>query len=655
MIALSALLALALAADPAPSETPEAPAEGASSVAPPQVREQGPLRFQDIPPVDPELVATLQPWQAFRSAAFRGFVAGENNGVYTVTRFGDTAQLHHVAVPGGARTQLTFDAEPIPAVDPHPVDPNLVVVRRDVGGDEAYQYELLDRRTGQRTVLTDGTSRNEGFSWSPDGARFAYFSTARNGTDFDLYVGPTAAPGSVELVAENEGAWRLTDWGPGDRSAIVYHYESITRSALYQLDLITGERRRLTAEGEVAVSGGELAPDGRTLYFTSDHQGEFQSLYSLDLIDGTERALAPELAWDVESLALSPDGRTLAFAVNARGYSELYLLDTRRSKLRRAEGLPSGQVASLDFHPDDPRQLGLSLYGATAPADVWTLDIKRDRATRWTTSETGGLDPSTFVEPELITWTTFDGLELDALLYRPAGSGPHPVVISIHGGPESQSRPGLSSLYQVLVDQVGCAVLVPNVRGSRGYGKAFLKLDNAELREDSVRDIGTLLDWVAEQPDLDADRVGVRGGSYGGYMVLASLVHFGDRIAAGVDVVGISSFVTFLENTKGYRRDLRRVEYGDERDPDMRAHLEQISPLRRASEITSDLFVIHGANDPRVPVGEAEQIVQAVRAGGQPVWYLRAENEGHGFRKKENRDVATALQVQFFRQALTED
>ena len=308
-------------------------------------------------------------------------------------------------------------------------------------------------------------------------------------------------------------------------------------------------------------------------------------------------------------------------------------------------------VGRLEFDEDRPRVLGMSISGPDRPSDVWTLDTKKDRATRWTYSETAGLAASDFVQPETITWKSFDGLELDALVYTPDGPGPHPVVVRIHGGPEGQTRPYLSSSTQVLVNE-GIAVVLPNVRGSRGYGKSFIKLDNAEKREDSVKDIGTLLDWIAERPDLDADRVVVRGGSYGGYMVLASLVHFGDRLLGGIDNVGISSFVTFLENTKAYRRDLRRVEYGDERDPEMRALLEEISPLTQVDRIQDRLFVIHGANDPRVPVTEAEQIVAAVRANGHPVWYLRADNEGHGFRKKANREIGATLEVQFLREVL---
>lgn len=291
MFLVSALLGLLLAASAAEPGVP------ATADTPP-MREVGALRLSDIPELDAGIVEALRPWQAIRSASFQGFAA-QGQGVYITTRFAETAQLHHVATPGGARQQLTFDAEPIASVAPHPTDPDLVAIARDRGGNEAWQVELLNRRTGERTLITDGTSRHEGFVWSPDGARFAFFGTGRNGTDFDLYLGDTAAPTQARLALENQGSWRLTDWGPGPGQVVLSQYESITRSALYVVDLATRERRRLTPEGEVAARGGKLSPDGRTLYLTSDHQGEFQTLYALDLATDTWRALSADLPWDV--------------------------------------------------------------------------------------------------------------------------------------------------------------------------------------------------------------------------------------------------------------------------------------------------------------------------------------------------------------------
>jgi dipeptidyl aminopeptidase/acylaminoacyl peptidase len=281
---------------------------------------------------------------------------------------------------------------------------------------------------------------------------------------------------------------------------------------------------------------------------------------------------------------------------------------------------------------------------------VFVYDFGKRTLSRWTESEVGGLDTARFPLPELVSFASFDGLEVPAWVYRPAGAGPHPVIVNIHGGPEAQSQPVFNSLFSYWTNELGAAVVSPNVRGSSGYGKTYLQLDNGKLREDSVKDIGALLDWIAAQPDLDQERVIVYGGSYGGYMVLASLVHYDDRLLGGVSVVGISNFVTFLENTESYRRDLRRVEYGDERDPEMRAFLEAISPLNNAEQITSPLFVAQGFNDPRVPYTESEQIVREVRGNGVEVWYLLAMDEGHGFAKKPNRDYFQAATSMFFRE-----
>jgi dipeptidyl aminopeptidase/acylaminoacyl peptidase len=387
------------------------------------------------------------------------------------------------------------------------------------------------------------------------------------------------------------------------------------------------------------------------VFFTSDMGAEFLRLHELDLGSRTLRVLTGDIAWDVEMFAMSPSGDHLAFAVNEDGYSRLYVWRLPERRRVALPAIPEGIVAELLFHPSGDR-LGFSLSRPTAPTDVYSVHLTERSLTRWTRSETGGLDPEGFIAPERIAYPTFDSVDgiqrrIPAFVYRPVGPGPHPVYISIHGGPEAQYRPYFSEALQYYVRELGMAVVLPNVRGSSGYGKSYLKLDNAALREDSVRDIGALLDWIGEQPDLDPERVVVSGGSYGGYMVLASLVHYSDRLAAGVERVGISNFVTFLTSTEDYRRDLRRAEYGDERDPQMRAVLERISPLNHVDRIQRPLLITQGANDPRVPAGESEQIYQALAAAGTPVWYVLALDEGHGFRKKTNSDYAAAATVLF--------
>ena len=418
------------------------------------------------------------------------------------------------------------------------------------------------------------------------------------------------------------------------------------------MDLATGERSQVYAQDEpVGFAGAAFDASGEGVYVIHDHGAEFKQLHHLEVVSGETTGLSTHIPWDVSSMTLSPDRERLAFAVNEGGMSKLHLLEVSGARVERLEApeLPVGLIAGLSFDPDG-EALAMTLNTPRSPSDTFVYELSDRALARWTRSEVGGLDTAKFPVPQRVEFESFDGLEVPAWLYRPEGAGPHPVIIQIHGGPESQSRPGFSSTYAYWVNELGAAVIRPNVRGSRGYGKTYLGLDNDVKREDSVRDIGALLDWIETQPGLDASRVVVYGGSYGGYMVLASLVNFDERLLGGVSVVGISSFVTFLENTQSYRRDLRRAEYGDERDPEVRAVLERISPLNNAERIASPLFVAQGYNDPRVPYTESEQIVAAVRDNEVPVWYMLAMDEGHGFRKKPNRDYFQAATVLFFSQ-----
>jgi dipeptidyl aminopeptidase/acylaminoacyl peptidase len=299
-------------------------------------------------------------------------------------------------------------------------------------------------------------------------------------------------------------------------------------------------------------------------------------------------------------------------------------------------------------------ELAFSIASARSTSDIYSVAADGGKVARWTESELGGLVAERLVEPELIRWTSFDGREITGFLYRadPKFKGKRPVIINIHGGPEGQSRPIFQGRNNYFMNELGVAMIFPNVRGSSGYGKSYVALDNADRREDSVRDIGALLDAIAKRDDLDPQRVMVTGGSYGGYMTLACATFYNDRLRCALDIVGISHFGTFLKNTESYRRDLRRVEYGDERDPKMAEFFERTAPLNNASKITKPLFVVQGGNDPRVPLSEAEQIVAKVRQNGSPVWYLMARDEGHGFRKKGNADFQFYATVEFVKRHL---
>ena len=469
-------------------------------------------------------------------------------------------------------------------------------------------------------------------------------------------------PSTARVVVESpDGSWwGPMDWSGSGTSLLIANYVSVTDSRMHLLDIESGEMELIAGDPDTPYStlgaGGTFDADDSGVFFASDKQGNFTQLAFLDLDTRDVEIITADIPWDIEAFELSEDGSRGAFVVNEGGIYRLYLFDPQTHRYTRVEDLPVGRISGTAFSPDG-RQLAMTLNTARTPSDVFSLalgerPLDHGALTRWTYSEVGGLATDSFIEPDLVHYPSFDEREIPAFVYRPHGDGPFPVIISIHGGPESQYRPGFSSTFQSWIAELGAAVIAPNVRGSSGYGKEYVKLDNGFKREDSVKDIGALLDWIATQPDLDSDRVAVYGGSYGGYMVLASLVHYSDRLRCGVDIVGISNFVTFLENTQDYRRDLRRVEYGDERDPAMAAHLQKISPSNNAEKITAPLFVAQGQNDPRVPVTEAEQIVEVVRAAGYDVWYMNALNEGHGFRKKENSDLYRQIVVEFFRKHL---
>ncbi|MDJ0792959.1 MAG: alpha/beta fold hydrolase [Woeseiaceae bacterium] len=624
----------------------------------------GNLVMEDIPPIPARIVEDLNRYQNVRSAAFRGWTE-DGAGIYVTTRFGDLNQIHRVDMPGGARTQLTFYKEPVYGVTRQPGGASLLFTR-DVGGGEFAQIFLLDPATGDATLLTDGESRNGGVVWDRQGRRIAYQSTRRNGASNDIWVMDPNEPDAARIALESSDGsfWGAAEFSASGTQILATNYVSITDARVHLVDLDSGAVSLLAGGGSVPSYNVPVAFDDENdgVWMLTDQGGEFVQLaWQASKAGASVEVVTGDIPWNVSGAVISHDRRRLAFVINEGGMSQLYLLDTRTREYRKVSGLPTGLAGSLEFSPDD-RRLGMTLNTPSTPSDSFSLALGDDplshgELTRWTTSEVGGLDTSAFVSPELIHFPTFDEVDgaprqIPAWVYKPVGEGPFPVVVSIHGGPEGQARPSFSSTYQLWMQKLGVAVVVPNVRGSTGYGKTYVSLDNGFKREDSVRDIGALLDWIGSTPDLDADRVAVFGGSYGGYMVLASAVHYSDRLKAAVDIVGISNFVTFLENTQDYRRDLRRVEYGDERDPEMRAHLERISPLNNVEKIDVPMFVVQGENDPRVPVTEAQQIVDALRERGHPVWYMNALNEGHGYRRKENRDIYQQATVLFFEEHL---
>lgn len=620
---------------------------------------------ENIPAIPAELIERLNRYQNTRGAAVAGWT---NDGCLLVsTRFAETAQAHRVCQPLGMREQLTFYPEPVAGLTAAPARaarPGFVF-SKDKGGDEFSQLYWFDDASREISLLTDGKrNQNNGALFSQDGTRLAYSSTARNGTDTDIWVRDVAT-GAAKAVVTEGGSWSAQDFSPDGKQLLVMKYVSAAESYPGVVDLESGKLRMFPVDGGKAAFGGfEFAPDGKAVYFVSDEPldgkaQEFQTLRYHEPASGKFEVLSRQIPWDVDGFTIADDGRHLAYVTNEDGISKLHVLSLPSHKEVKLPELPVGVFGAGTFSPDGKR-LALSINSATSPSDAYVIDLDSAKLARWTRSEVGGLDASKFVSPSLVRYPTFDEVDgkkrtIPAFYYKPANvpAGKKlPVVINIHGGPESQSFPTFSPNAQFMANELGIAMLVPNVRGSSGYGKTYLSLDNAEKREDSVKDIGALLDWIAQQPELDASRVGVVGGSYGGYMTLATLMHYSDRVRAGIDLVGISDFATFLTNTESYRRDLRRAEYGDERVPEMQKVFAQISPARHAERIKSRLFVAQGKNDPRVPYTEAEQIVKAVRGNGQPVWYLLYDDEGHGFRKKGNSDWFGAASILFWQQNL---
>lgn len=639
---LATLAALAL---------PLAPAFAQDSAKPAVEPKPAALVADGLPDVPADLPATTRPYMENRGAGFVGWNPVDKSMLIS-TRFANTTQIHRVATPMGARQQLTFEAEPVGSGAWSPKSADIMLVQKDIGGNEFYQiYALKD---GRLELLTDGKSRNGFNAWSKDGTLLAYTSTRRNGRDSDIYAMNPRDPASNRMIAQVAGGgWAINDFAPDKSWALVSQYVSVQKADLFRLDLATGAMTPIGDHKKMVAQGGaEFAPDG-TIWMTSDEGSDFQRLGTLDPATGKFTAKGPAEKWDVETFDIADDGSFIAYAVNEAGMSKLRLLDPKSGAVRTVD-LPAGIIGGVSVAPWG--EIGISFTSARSAADVYSVDPKTLKVTRWTQSETGGLDPLKNVEPELVKVKSFDGLEVSGFLYRPDPAkfpGKRPLIMNVHGGPEGQSRPGFLGRSNYLINELGIAVFYPNVRGSTGYGKTFVSLDNGPFkREDSVKDMGAFLDQFAKDKALDATRFGLTGGSYGGYMCYAAATHYADKLRANLCVVAISNFVTFLENTQEYRRDLRRVEYGDERDPVQRKKLMEISPLTRVADIKKPLFVVTGANDPRVPASEADQIVAAVRKNGGTAWHLVGTNEGHGFAKKENVDYNFWASLLFWKQYL---
>jgi dipeptidyl aminopeptidase/acylaminoacyl peptidase len=646
------------------------------------------LVIDGVPPISSELAKKVGAYTEFkRSLVIAWNPAGE--GVLIRTRLKNTDQLHWVKSPGAKPEPLTDFDDAVTSASFQPRKGKFILFERASGGDEVFRIYLMDLATKAVTAISPEGERASTPSWNQGGNKIVFTTSTidRNNTQkveageertaaTKVYVVNPLKPETAQLVATfNGGRFFNFRFVPGEKRLAYLEYISANESHLWTIDIATGAKQRITPEPKagvppVAYGAARFMRDGKTVYTTSDRDSEFRRLVKLDIATAKETVLTEHLKFDVDDFAISYKAHRIAFTTNEEGSSVLRFLDFATGKELPRPALLSGEISGLRWRagsaedgdaeeenvPKDQNvDIAFNLTSARSAGEVYSMNIGTTKLTRWTNGANPNLNALEFVEPKIARWKSFDDLMISGFLYLPDAKkfpGKRPVIINIHGGPEGQSRPGFIGRNNYMVNELGLAMIFPNVRGSSGFGKTFLTLDNGKKREDSVKDIGALFDWIKQQPDLDADKVLVMGGSYGGYMVLAVSTNYPERIAGAIDSVGISNFVTFLTNTESYRRDLRRAEYGDERDPDMRKFLESISPLNNAAKIKKPLFVVQGKNDPRVPYTEAIQIVDKAKAQKVPVWFLMANDEGHGFAKKPNQDFLFYSQIKFMEKTL---
>ena len=526
---------------------------------------------------------------------------------------------------------------------------------RDTNGNEAFQLYLYNLESRASTLLSDGKSRNTEPVWSNSGDKIVYSSSPTDAQGVSLRVVNPFVAKRDRLLAQSSGSYfKAYDWSPGDKQVVFCDFTSNTVSTLWLIDAATGAKTRLSPEPGWAelYENPQFSKDGKGLYVITDHDSDFRRLAYIDLATKGFSYLSDHIKWDVDEFQLAPDGKTLAFITNEDGASRLHILNTATKEESQSPQLPIGIISDLKWHSNSI-DLAFNFKSPRTPNDVYSLDSKSGKFEIWSRSVTNGVDMGKFSLPELIHWKSFDSRTLSGYLSRPPArfSGKRPVIVEIHGGPEEQYRPGFGYEDNYFINELGIAKIYPNVRGSTGYGKTFLNLDNGVRREDVIKDVGALLDWIKTQPDLDSTRVLVQGSSYGGYVALSVAVNNSDRVRAAISDSGPSNLATFVERTEGWRRGLQRGEFGDERDPKIREFMERTAPLKNAQKIVKPLMIIQGLNDPRVPASEAASLVQVTK-NRIPVWYLLAKDEGHGFVRQNNRDFRLYSTILFIKEFL---
>ncbi len=609
-----------------------------------------------MPPLPASIVSDVSPYSNFRRAFMVTWHPVKKEMLIT-TRFENTYQLHWVKMPGGDRKQVTFFDEPVRTASFNPVNGNYFLFERDAGGNEFTQIYRYDVATGKSALLTDGKRAiNDNIVWNERGDKIVYRSTHRNSTDRDIYIMNPLDTASNKLLVENAGGgWGVDDWSKDEKKLLLEEHISSNEMHLWLYDFATGNKLKLLPkQDERAVyTNAFFSKDGKGVYLITDKDNEFLKLAYYDIATGNLSVLTAGINWNVDAAAITKDGKQIAFVINEAGISNLYIMNTATKKYAPVTAIRAGVITDLQWH-NDSKSVAFSFTTSTASNDVFEWNTATGKLTRWTESELGSTEIAALEPAQLIKWKSFDGREISGFLYKASSkfSGKRPSIIFIHGGPEDQIRPVFQGSYNYFMNELGINLIVPNVRGSTGYGKTFMDLDNGMKREDALKDIGALLDWITTQPNLDPDRVMITGGSYGGYMTLACATHYSDKVRCFFDLFGPSDFNTYFKNTESYRRDIRRAEFGDERDTAVAAFFEKTAPLNNTDKITKPIFIVAGKNDPRVAYTESKQIADKISSKGGTVWFLMANDEGHGFAKKNNSDFLFYATVEFVKKCL---
>jgi len=596
------------------------------------------VKVEGMPPIPASIAEDLARYGAYRDAQIVAWHPTKRQ-LLVNTVFGQFPQIHLVDGPGRARTQLTFlspgvprasAAVPVSPASFDPADANTIVLRRDAtGGTEGYSLYRYDMASGAIVPLNEAKSQSGVPVWSRQGKWIAYRSSERNGKDRDIFVMQPADPSTARRVGDTAGNWDVEDWSPDGSSLLALEYFSNIDTNVWTIDVSSGAKKALTERGSEPVNwtNPRFAADGKSVYALSDKGGRSR-IWRASLARSTWTPVTAE-GDAVTSFELSPDGLMIAMIVDRGDHTDLQVVDAGTLKPRTLPAIGPGVMSQIMWRPGS-REVGFTLASIKSPGDVYSVDTSLGTLTRWTFSEVS-FNPEVLPAPQLIQWKSEDGLTISGILYRPSTkfTGPRPVMISLHGGPEQRDRVRFQGRSNYFLNELGIAIIYPNVRGSTGFGRSFVDADNGKARAGAIKDVGALLDWIAAEPTLDKNRVLVQGPSYGGYLALESAIVYGDRIRCVMAGAGMTNLVTFLEQTSPDRQANRRVEYGDERDPDMRAFLLSISPITRAADLKRPTMIIHPGNDTRVPVAQAQELVKALKANNVPVWYLEFTGVGH--------------------------